>query len=40
MEGINNYCEALGFCAYFETSSRDNIGIKQSLQHLIREVQI
>jgi len=38
MTGINNYCEAFGFCTYFETSSRDNIGILESLQHFIREV--
>jgi hypothetical protein len=38
MDGIQAYCDALRFCAYFETSSKDNIAIKQSLQYLIREV--
>jgi hypothetical protein len=38
MEEINNYCEVLGFRSYFETSSKDNIGIQSSIQYLIREV--
>jgi GTPase SAR1 family protein len=40
MQGINEYCEAYGFRAHFETSSKENIGVQQSFQRLIREVKI
>lgn len=38
MDEMSAYSELFGFCSHFETSSQNDIGIQQSMQHLIREV--